>query len=328
MMKCAVRDQHADESLGAQAQAPVRLGYWQRVGLSQLVMVAMLLPGVAVDTSSEAANTLAQTFEKDIKPFLQTYCLDCHGGKKTKGDLDLARFTSGKLALGFEDIWKDGAGRVHNQDMPPEKAERQPSLAERQRFITWVGNLKYLHPKDPGRGTIRRLSQVEYANTVHDLLGVDKSVANSLPQDAVGAGFNSSISPLLMEKYLAVAGDMLDDIIKPDRLSVLWPAGQLSVIVNNKETPGKPQGTDRTIVGPGEIAVLLSAPVEGNYTIRVRGAAEKVNSKEPARVAVRIDGQVVKEIKITAQPKTPGTYSLTCKLPAGKARLSFLMVNP
>ncbi|HEX3135143.1 MAG TPA: DUF1592 domain-containing protein [Planctomycetota bacterium] len=68
--------------------------------------------------------------------------------------------------------------------------------------------------------------------------------------------------------------------------------------------------------------------MEGTYTIRLRAATEKVLAKEATRLAVRIDGQVVGEAKITAPPKTPGTYTISCKLPAGKTKLSVLMANP
>ena len=46
-----------------------------------------------------------------------------------------------------------------------------------QTFIDWVSNMKYLSPKDPGTFVIRRLNRMEYANTLHDLLGVQPEVA-------------------------------------------------------------------------------------------------------------------------------------------------------
>lgn len=298
------------------------------------VALLVLAPFVAGLANAVEPSRLAQAFDSEIKPFLSTYCLDCHGNTKPKGDLDLARFTNGGNAanLGFLAIWKDAAGRVHAQDMPPQekggKPLKQPSEQERATFITWVKSLKFLSPKDPGRGTIRRLSQVEYANTLRDLLGVDPKVADQVPQDAVGEGFNSSISPLSMEKYLLVADEILDQAIKPDQLQISCKPGQLDAIVGGKPETGKADGTSRTLTGPGEVITFLSAPVDGTYTIKVRAATEKVLGKEPTKLAVRIDNQVVGELKVTANPKTPGTYTVTCKLPAGRAKLSFLMTNP
>ena len=300
-------------------------------GLRATLLVLALggAPALAVDAAG-----VAQAFDQQVKPFLTSYCVDCHGGRKPKGDLNLNEINDGKAALTREDIWKDAAGRVHALDMPPEKSSdkdkviRQPSAGERQQFTTWVRSLKQLYPKDPGRGTIRRLSQVEYANTLHDLLGVDRAVASQIPQDAVGEGFNSSISPLLIEKYLLVADAVLDEAIKPDRLSLSWRAAQLDAVLAGKPSAGTPDGGERRLTGAGEVIAHFSAPVDGAFTIKVRAAAEKSPSKEAARLAVRIDGQVIDEIKVTAAPKTPGTYTITGKVPAGRVTLSLLMANP
>ena len=56
----------------------------------------------------------------------------------------------------------------------------------------------------------RRLNRVEYNNTVRDLLGVDVRPADDFPQDDSAYGFDNiaqalSVSPLLMEKYVATA---------------------------------------------------------------------------------------------------------------------------
>ena len=278
------------------------------------------------------ASQLVQAFDTQIKPFVSTYCLDCHNSEKAKGDLDLSKFSSGKSALSQFHIWKDAAGRVHAQDMPPAskpgKELKQPSEAERAQFISWVRDLKHLAPKDPGRGTIRRLSQVEYANTLRDLLGVDPKVADQVPHDAIGEGFNSSISPLLMEKYLLVADEILDQAIKPDQLQVTWKAGQLDVVNGGKVEPGKIDGTARTLSGTTEIIAQLATPVDATYTIKVRAATEAVLGKEPTKLVLRIGGKDVGEVKITATPRAPATYSVTAKLPAGHAKVSLMMTNP
>src|SRR5690348_9477641 len=65
-------------------------------------------------------------------------------------------------------------------------------------------------PQNPGRVTARRLNRTEYNNTIRDLLGVTLRPADEFPIDDSGYGFDNngdvlSISPLLMEKYMAVA---------------------------------------------------------------------------------------------------------------------------
>ena len=207
----------------------------------------MLLAGSTPFASAVDPTQLIQAFDTQIKPFLTNYCLDCHNNKSHKGDLDLSNFSTGyngTSVLAKIGIWKEAAGRVHAQDMPPAskpgKENKQPSESERTQFITWVRNLKHLSPKDPGRGTIRRLSQVEYANTLRDLLGVDPKVASQVPQDMIGEGFSSSISPILMEKYLLVADEILDQAIKPEQLQIGWQAGELDLMIAGNLSLVKP----------------------------------------------------------------------------------------
>jgi hypothetical protein len=296
------------------------------------VLLVLAVLGQAGESGPTAATAVAQAFDTQIRPILATHCVGCHNPKNLKGDLDLSLYTSGAAALPRADIWKECVKRMQAGEMPPEKAEKQPSAEERARVVAWVRSLTRLSPKDPGRGVMRRLSQVEYANTLRDLLGVDPQVADHLPKDVVGAGFNSSISPLLMEKYLMVADEVLDQVIKPNQLTITWKAGQLDAIISGKPDAGRADGGERRLSGPSELTAVLSAPVAGTYTIRLKAAAEKpaerIVGKEPARLAVRIDGQVVGEVKVTAAPKTPGTYTVTTKLAAGRYQVSVLVVNP
>jgi hypothetical protein len=66
---------------------------------------------------------------------------------------------------------------------------------------------------DPGRVTVRRLNRYEYDNTIRDLLAVDFHAAADFPADDSGYGFDSigdvlSLSPVLMDKYLAAAEEI------------------------------------------------------------------------------------------------------------------------
>ncbi|HEV3026146.1 MAG TPA: DUF1587 domain-containing protein, partial [Planctomycetota bacterium] len=299
--------------------------------LPRLVLIGLL--GLPVAAQSDTELTLARvrmmsSFEREIRPWLSNYCTGCHGPTKAKADLNLTLIGSGEQALANPFLWKDCAARVQSMEMPPKKESTQPSAQDRARFVAWVEGLKRLQPKDPGKGTIRRLSQVEYANTLGDLLGVDPRVADEIPRDAVGAGFNSSIPPLLMEKYLAAAESALDEVLKPEQLKVKWNGGQLEAVVDGKKSAGTPDGADRKITGPGEVSATFIAPVEGSYTILLRAAAEKAASREPCRVGVRVNGEVVGESKVTALPTAPGTYTVTCKLSTGNAALSVAVSNP
>src|SRR5207237_9479256 len=105
--------------------------------------------------------------------------------------------------------------QLKTHDMPPEDEDKQPTEQERKGVIDWIAGMKHLSPRDPGPFVIRRLSKVEYGNTLHDLLGVDPQIAHDLPDEVFGAGYTNSVSPLLMEQYLGVANEALNRAFAP-----------------------------------------------------------------------------------------------------------------
>jgi hypothetical protein len=114
----------------------------------------------------------------------------------------------------FTEQWKKADARVRAHDMPP-KGAPLPSDDDRRMFAEWLPRLKYLSDKDPGPFVIRRLTKIEYANTLHDLFGVDPSIADGLPDEVAGQGYLNSLSPLQLEQYLAIAENVLRQIVAP-----------------------------------------------------------------------------------------------------------------
>ena len=80
---------------------------------------------------------------------------------------------------------------------------------------TGSAQIKFLSPKDPGAFVIRRLTKVEYGNTLHDLFGVDPAVAAELPDEVFGEGYLNTLSPLQSEQYLGIANEVLDRVLAP-----------------------------------------------------------------------------------------------------------------
>ncbi len=165
--------------------------------------------GAEGDADLEAARTAAtKTFKEQISPFLNTHCIRCHGEKKKKGGVTFEYAVKSPATPSFRPLWKKAVANVKAHDMPPEK-EKQPSDQERQVLVDWVAGMKFLSPKDPGEFVIRRLSRIEVGNTLRDLFGVDPQIAGELPEEVYGAGYTNSISPLLMEKCLSIANEVL-----------------------------------------------------------------------------------------------------------------------
>ena len=156
-----------------------------------------------------------KTFKEKVGPFVEKYCIRCHGPRPKAGiNLKSALKSPGSASSFLH--WKKAVANVKVHDMPPEDVAKVPSDEERQQFIQWIGKLKYLAPKDPGPFVIRRLTKVEYGNTLQDLYGVDPSIADSLPSEVAGEGYLNSISPLQSELFLHIANKVVAQIIAPE----------------------------------------------------------------------------------------------------------------
>src|SRR5207237_5305554 len=101
----------------------------------------------------------------------------------------------------------------------------QPTEPGRRAVVSWLERTIYKFDCDsavsPGHVTIRHLNRAEYNNTVRDLFGTKLRPADDFPSDDVGGGFDNigdvlSLPPLLMEKYLAAAERIAEEVIVTD----------------------------------------------------------------------------------------------------------------
>ncbi len=159
----------------------------------------------------------AATFENDVRPVLDQFCVKCHGGEKTKGGINLKKFPDTTSVIHDPQTWLKVVTQLHEKSMPPED-KPQPTGEQRTRLADWVDDT-FDNPKlvglDPGRKIIHRLNRLEYNNTIRDLLSVDSKPADKFPTDGGGGGgFDNNaetlfLPALLMEKYFAAADEVL-----------------------------------------------------------------------------------------------------------------------
>jgi cytochrome c553 len=184
------------------------------------VLMMTAQPGRAeAGTDAEFAALQATTkdaFQTKVAPFLKSYCTDCHGAKKRKGQVNFLPALKNPGDAAYSKQWKVTLANVKTHDMPPDEAEKQPTDEERQAFMDCVAKVKFLSPKDPGPFVIRRLTKVEYGNTLHDLFGVEPSIVKELPDEVFGEGYLNTLSPLQMEQYLGIANAVLDRVLAPN----------------------------------------------------------------------------------------------------------------
>ena len=184
---------------------------------SLVLILTVLAPFSALQGQSDPHAQLEDDFVRSVRPFLETYCINCHGRQQPAAQLDLSRFTT--MAVLVEDgrRWSQMLERLEREEMPP-KGAPHPTPDERRGAIDWLEAVRehemLRNAGDPGVVLARRLSNAEYNYTIRDLTGVDIGPTRAFPVDPANtAGFDNSgetlvMSPTLLEKYLAAAREV------------------------------------------------------------------------------------------------------------------------
>ena len=194
----------------------VRVGL-RTVGLALWVVASLPLAGAPRESPESAAET---DFEKRVRPLLRQRCLVCHSSSVKTADFDfedlLGRYPE-SLVRDFR-VWETVADQIHYRAMPPEGAPVGLSPEERKRLTTWIdrqlesADLSRLG--DPADPLIRRLTQVEFQNTVRDLTGVEVDLARYLPADGLSEdglpnnGNSQFFDAPQLEKLLAASEEL------------------------------------------------------------------------------------------------------------------------
>ena len=193
---------------------------------------------VLIFTLVFVTDGFASDLTKTAKPFLETYCVGCHGSRLQKGD---RRFDT--LSMVVEDmkqsdtaiLWQDILDKINLGEMPP-KRRPQPSEKEVRKFVALVTQ-ELMHVQEKikvAKAPLRRLNRFEYRNTVRDLfkMNVDSfDPTESFPADGQVEGFDNNsealvLSAHLMQNYLSAASGVLDKAIhfdsRPEQISILF----------------------------------------------------------------------------------------------------------
>lgn len=156
---------------------------------------------------------------KTVEPVIKAKCYECHGGEKTKGDVDLKRLANDPKVTTEFTLWQDVKDTVSGGDMPPKKAH-QLTEEEHKLLLGWVTEsldaLANARAGDPGPVTMRRLTNAEYDYTIRDLTGHDYGLAKEFQTDGGGGeGFANTgdvlfVSPQALDKYFTAARKVAD----------------------------------------------------------------------------------------------------------------------
>jgi mono/diheme cytochrome c family protein len=287
--------------------------------LCPLVCVALLVFDRRAQSADGPVQTPPQTdstFEKVVQPFFANNCYACHNEERLTGDLSLEAFKTAASLSRDRATMKLILDKLNAGAMPPPKMPR-PKPEDVTAVTQWLSHQLAIEPDKSaapgdtakpaqtksGGVTARRLNRIEYDNTVRDLLGVDIHPADDFPQDDSGYGFDNigdvlSLSPVLMEKYLAAA-----EKLSRTAIFGVEPLKPTLVRLRSPERSQPPQLiplTDYDLTGlslPNAIHTTYRFPVDGEYVIRASLGGDRPAGSEPIQLALWLDGQQIQVVQ-------------------------------
>jgi len=195
----------------------------------RFILITVALAECLLPSLTQAADDKT-VFKESIRPLLKTYCYDCHGPKKQKGDIRLDQLDFDLVQGKSTETWHDALNKINLGEMPPEDAPQLPG-PDRRKLVGWLTEQLRLAARarqgTGGQVVMRRLNRAEYQYTMSDLLGLQMDYSEELPADARSSdGFRNNgasleVSALQIENYLKAARKAMNFALvegdQPDR---------------------------------------------------------------------------------------------------------------
>jgi len=273
------------------------------------ISISMVLAGAALFPAAtlSAENSFSAAIDSH-RTTLQLYCMGCHSGPTPFAALNLEALDPANL----EDngaIWEKLLRKLRNREMPPTGMPR-PEPAAYNALVKYIDSerdrLAETKP-NPGRPTLHRLNRAEYANVIRDLLALEIDVAEILPADDAGYGFDNigdvlTVSPLLLERYMLAASKISRLAVGDINLGATYQTYSVrpGLVQVDRMSEAMPLGSR------GGVVVRHRFPVDGEYEISVglqRGRQDEfLGLGRERKLDLRLDDQRLGVFTIAAEP--------------------------
>ena len=296
------------------------------------VLVASFALAVSIPAQKAVSD---EVFVESIKPMLVESCVVCHGGETPEAGLDFTKIAENPAALkGAEAVRASMLTRLARGDMPPAGFAR-PDGAKLKSTLAWLtaADSRGVAAWE-GRVTLRRLSKVEYVNSVHDLLGTDLDFAHELPEDSAGHGFDNNgdalnLPPLLLEKFAMVADRLARAaIVDENPLNPPRRRFEAEEMDNTLDTERKNKGKGPVVVlfTRGRLSVTVDIPRDGDYILRAKVFATQAGP-EDASMDFEFDHVREHEVKVLATKAKPQVMEVPMRLLGGRHKVGVGFFN-
>lgn len=288
------------------------------------IFASLLLLLASAVTARADEKSAAGPSRAAVEGFLKNHCVRCHGASKNKANLALHTL-GGELVAGRDiERWELVLQMLESGAMPPED-EPQPQVGERNGVVQWIrAGLKELGQRsgdDKSRSsapTTRRLTNVEYQNTLRDLLGFELKLSDRLPKDPTKPyRFNNTaemmrIGPEQLDLYLECARRaMASAIVDPEKPTTQttrreWkPDAEPGKLPTNQVGIWGGHGRYSAAAGLS----ITQFPSTGEFRVRVKAAAVMPPGTEEVQLRLLM-GQSLNVNSSTLQVETIGSVNL------------------
>jgi hypothetical protein len=276
----------------------------------------------------------ALRFRQNARPILEKYCSDCHFDGAKKGNVAFDEFASDEAIFAKHDLWQAVLKNTRAGLMPPAK-KPQPTAEERQKLEQWIKSDAFaINPRnpDPGRVTVRRLNRVEYRNTIHDLMGIDYNTEVEFPADDTGYGFDNigdvlTVSPMLMEKYMAAARAIVSEAVptEPKAVPEETIVGGRFRPTNSSNRSDSRKDALFSYYEQASVAKRFTAEHAGNYRLTLELEVKGQFDFDPGKCRVRfkVDNAERFQKEFGWQSRKAYHFDIEEKLSAGEHRMYF-----
>src|SRR5690606_26458478 len=101
--------------------------------IAPVLLIAPLFTGAALAQSPE----LERQFKETVVPFVDQYCVSCHGGATPAAKFDITVYPTLDSVIADHGHWSLVMARLEKGDMPP-SAMPQPDPAVRREVAEWI----------------------------------------------------------------------------------------------------------------------------------------------------------------------------------------------
>jgi hypothetical protein len=269
-----------------------------------------IVGGLSVLSLSVAENRAALDVaaEGKLRTFLTTYCQECHGPEKQKGD---RRFDTLALRVEKADTLidlQDIIDQLNLGEMPPDKAKKHPEADEVKAIVARLTQIVaegHAQLSSTGGETVlRRLNRREYINTIGDLFGMNMLMfdpTTKFPRDQQVLHMDTIGDTLRTSGYLlAQYVDAADQIVEKAFAQMERPREQTWRFTDDFRQQNELRQhreanafkymalyeTTTSVAHEGAYGPLLNfakgVPVDGWYELRVRAEAKfRKNDYDP-----------------------------------------------